>query len=149
MTTLHGNHDNIPVGAHEKLCHDTCIGGCWGPGPSNCFQCTRLSFEGQCVSSCNDPAVSNTLSYTFSYTFSNTFSNTLRSTLIYNFTKTLGQNGSSNFCFQLFLNSLNESLILLSSSISRPTCTPHFFNPTLNSLTPGYWTCSLRRWKHV
>ncbi|KAL5253422.1 hypothetical protein ACHWQZ_G013266 [Mnemiopsis leidyi] len=43
--------------AHEKLCHDTCIGGCWGPGPSNCFQCTRLSFEGQCVSSCNDPAV--------------------------------------------------------------------------------------------
>lgn len=43
--------------AHEKLCHDTCIGGCWGVGPENCVQCSRLSFEGKCLTTCNDPAV--------------------------------------------------------------------------------------------
>eukprot|EP00116_Pleurobrachia_bachei_P011951 sb/3472213/ len=40
--------------AHEKQCDDTCSSsGCWGPGPSNCVQCSTLTFEGQCVNTCS------------------------------------------------------------------------------------------------
>ena len=51
----------ITTEGHKKMCHDTCIGGCWGEGPSNCVQCSKMSFRGHCVASCAAAMVSTPL----------------------------------------------------------------------------------------
>ncbi|XP_024086172.1 insulin receptor-like isoform X2 [Cimex lectularius] len=45
---------NCQLDLAESSCHQECVGGCTGSGPSNCVSCRHLYFRGKCVPECPD-----------------------------------------------------------------------------------------------
>nr|CAD7600190.1 unnamed protein product [Timema genevievae] len=46
------NNLHCQNGAIEDDCHETCLGGCTGPGPQDCFVCKDIFVDGACTTSC-------------------------------------------------------------------------------------------------
>nr|CAD7427516.1 unnamed protein product [Timema monikensis] len=46
------NNLHCQIGAVEDDCHETCLGGCTGPGPQDCLVCKDIFVDGACTTSC-------------------------------------------------------------------------------------------------
>ncbi|XP_034070469.1 receptor tyrosine-protein kinase erbB-2 isoform X2 [Gymnodraco acuticeps] len=47
------NQDAQLCEEEERVCHQLCKGGCWGPGPNQCVSCTAFKRGTECVDQCD------------------------------------------------------------------------------------------------
>ncbi|XP_053323781.1 epidermal growth factor receptor-like [Spea bombifrons] len=51
---IENNQSNEECAAADKMCDPLCsVGGCWGPGPFQCFSCHTFSLDGECLQPCS------------------------------------------------------------------------------------------------